>query len=187
LDAEPDLPDIREDDPRWVRCAVYTRQSVRRAGDDPAVTSCALQRTLCTEFIRNKTWEFWYPVMSPAMSVALTSKLVMRLQRKPNAVPRFYRCRTNGCAGQLPALEAEHMVRDALEHPPERWSAEDKIKLATYATSFNLMSPINQKRVFGACCVAVVWNRKRDGLDIELIPHSVLDGDDEEAKGSFAP
>ncbi|MBX3130290.1 MAG: recombinase family protein [Polyangiaceae bacterium] len=62
MDAEPDLPDIREDDPRWVRCAVYTRQSVRRPGDDPAVTSCAIQRTLCTEFIRNKTWEFWYPV-----------------------------------------------------------------------------------------------------------------------------
>lgn len=55
----PDLPD---DDPRWVRCAVYTRQSVKRSGDDPAVTSCALQRTLCTEFIRNKTWEFWYPI-----------------------------------------------------------------------------------------------------------------------------
>jgi len=62
LDADPDLPDIREDDPRWVRCAVYTRQSVKRSGDAPAVTSCALQRTLCTEFVRNKTWEFWYPI-----------------------------------------------------------------------------------------------------------------------------
>lgn len=41
---------------------MYTRQSVKRSGDDPAVTSCALQRTLCTEFIRNKTWEFWYPL-----------------------------------------------------------------------------------------------------------------------------
>src|SRR5690606_27344644 len=60
LDAlHPDLPD---DDPRWVRCAVYTRQSVKRPGDDPAVTSCAIQRTLCTEFIRNKTWDFWYPI-----------------------------------------------------------------------------------------------------------------------------
>ena len=45
-----------------MRCAVYTRQSVRRAGDDPAITSCAIQRTLCTEFIRNKTWQFWYPI-----------------------------------------------------------------------------------------------------------------------------
>lgn len=59
LDAlHPDLPD----DARWVRCAVYTRQSVKRPGDDPAVTSCAIQRTLCTEFIRNKTWDFWYPI-----------------------------------------------------------------------------------------------------------------------------
>jgi hypothetical protein len=41
---------------------VYTRQSVKRPGADPALTSCAIQRTLCTEFIRNKTWEFWYPV-----------------------------------------------------------------------------------------------------------------------------
>jgi hypothetical protein len=55
-------PDRPDDDPRWVRCAVYTRQSVKRPGDDPAVTSCALQRTLCTEFIRSKTWEFWYPI-----------------------------------------------------------------------------------------------------------------------------
>lgn len=45
-----------------MRCAVYTRQSVRRPGDDPAVTSCAIQRTLCTEFTRNKTWDFWYPI-----------------------------------------------------------------------------------------------------------------------------
>lgn len=40
---------------------MYTRQSVQRPGDDPAVTSFALQRTLCTEFIRSKTWEFCYP------------------------------------------------------------------------------------------------------------------------------
>jgi hypothetical protein len=37
-------------------------KSVRLAGDDPAITSCAIQRTLCTEFIRNKTWVFWYPI-----------------------------------------------------------------------------------------------------------------------------
>jgi hypothetical protein len=45
----------------------------------------------------------------------LTLKLVKRLRRKPNAVPRFYRCRTAGCAGQVPALEAEQMVREALD------------------------------------------------------------------------
>jgi hypothetical protein len=60
-------------------------------------------------------------------------------------VPRYYRCRTSGCAGQLPALEAEQMVRDALDHPPESWSAEDKAKLATYATAFDLMWPINRR------------------------------------------
>lgn len=57
--AKSDLPDH---DPRWVRCAAYTRQSVKRQHDDPAVTSCAIQRTHCTEFIRSKTWEYWYPV-----------------------------------------------------------------------------------------------------------------------------
>lgn len=45
-----------------MRCAVYTRQSVKRPGEDPAVASCALQRTLCTEFIRGKTWDYWYPI-----------------------------------------------------------------------------------------------------------------------------
>jgi DNA invertase Pin-like site-specific DNA recombinase len=123
-------------------------------------------------------------VMSPAMSEALTSKLAMRLQRKPNAVPRYYRCRTNGCAGQLPALEAEDMVREALDHAPASWSAEDKAKLATYATAFDVMSPVNQRRVFAACCTAVVWDRKRDGLEITLVPHSVLAEDDDEPGGA---
>lgn len=41
---------------------MYTRQSVKRLGDDPAVSSCAIQRTLCTELIRHKTWNFWYPI-----------------------------------------------------------------------------------------------------------------------------
>lgn len=72
----------------------------------------------------------------------------------------------------------EQMVRDALDHPPESWSAGDKTKLATYAAAFDLMWPINQKRVFGACCEAVVWNRKHDGLDIELIPHSAIESAD---------
>jgi DNA invertase Pin-like site-specific DNA recombinase len=60
VDALP--PDQPDDDPRWVRCAVYTRQSVKRAGDDTAVTSCAIQRTRCTEFIRSKTWDYWSPI-----------------------------------------------------------------------------------------------------------------------------
>jgi hypothetical protein len=118
-------------------------------------------------------------VMSPAMSEALTSKLAMRLQRKPNAVPRYYRCRTDGCAGQLPALEAVDMVREALDHAPASCS-----KLVTYATAFDVMSPVNQRRVFAACCTAVVWDRKRDGLEITLVPHSVLAKEDEEPAGA---
>lgn len=43
------------------------------------------------------------------------------------------------------------------------------------------------KRVFGVCCVAVVWNRKRDGLDIKLIPHSALEGDDSDPSGPIMP
>ncbi len=58
------------------------------------------------------------------------------------------------------------MVRDALDRAPASWSAEDKAKLATYATAFDLMRPINQRRVFGACCTTVVWDRKRDGLEM---------------------
>lgn len=111
------------------------------------------------------------------MSEATTLKLVKRLRRKPSAAPRFYRCRTAGGAGQVPALEAEQMVREALDQAPESWSADDDAKLAAYAAAFPLMWPINQRRVFGACCAAVVWNRERDGLDIELIPHSALEGE----------
>ncbi len=60
LDADPDLPDIRDDDPRCVRCAVYTRQSVKRAGDDPAVLRAPADAL--HGVIRSKTWEFWYPI-----------------------------------------------------------------------------------------------------------------------------
>ena len=77
--------------------------------------------------------------MSPSMSEALTLRLVKRLRRKPKEVPRFYRCRTVDCAGQVPALEAEQMVRDALDQAPESRSAEDKARLATYAAAFPLM------------------------------------------------
>lgn len=38
--------DTEPDDLPLIRCAVYTRQSVVRAGEDPALASCALQRTL---------------------------------------------------------------------------------------------------------------------------------------------
>lgn len=79
------------------------------------------------------------------------------------------------------------MVREALDHPPESWSAEDKAKLATYATAFDLMWPINRRRVFFACCTAVVWDRKRDGLEITLVPHSTLVEDDNEEPGGGSP
>lgn len=41
---------------------VPVRASRSSARGTPSITSCAIQRTLCTEFIRNKTWEFWYPI-----------------------------------------------------------------------------------------------------------------------------
>jgi len=40
LDAEP------ADNAHLVRCAIYTRQSVARPGDDPALASCAVQREI---------------------------------------------------------------------------------------------------------------------------------------------
>ena len=52
--------DTEPDDLPLIRCAVYTRQSVVRAGEDPALASCAVQRTLCTEFIRSMAWRGWY-------------------------------------------------------------------------------------------------------------------------------
>lgn len=116
--------------------------------------------------------------MSPATSRALTPRLLKALTTTPNTVPRYYRCRTDGCAGQVPALQAERMVRDALDHPPEGWTTEDKAKLATYAAAFKLMLPVNQRRVFGVCCKSIMWDRKRDRLDITLIPSSALDDDD---------
>ncbi|QRK08585.1 recombinase family protein [Archangium violaceum] len=54
--------DAKTDDRPLIRCAVYTRQSVVRPGDDPALASCAVQRTLCTQFIRSMAWRGWYPI-----------------------------------------------------------------------------------------------------------------------------
>ncbi|EYF07207.1 hypothetical protein [Chondromyces apiculatus] len=53
---------MEADDTRFVRCAIYTRQSVEHAGDDPALASCAMQRAKCIEFIREKTRHYWYPI-----------------------------------------------------------------------------------------------------------------------------
>ena len=126
-------------------------------------------------------------LMAPAMSTALTPKVLKALTKNPATVPRYYRCCTYGCAGHVPALRAEQVVRKALDHLPESWSAEDKVKLATYATAFDLMWPINQRRVFGACCASVVWNRKRDELEIRLIPNSALASAGEEGEPDNPP
>lgn len=83
----------------------------------------------------------------PAMSLPYAEGTEEALTKNPATVPCYYRCRTHGCAGQVPALRAEKVVREALDHPPESWSAEDKAKLATYATEFDFMWPINQRRV----------------------------------------
>jgi DNA invertase Pin-like site-specific DNA recombinase len=53
--------DAETDDLQFIRCAIYTRQSVLRRGD-PALASCKVQRLLCTEFIRSMAWRGWYPV-----------------------------------------------------------------------------------------------------------------------------
>lgn len=42
-----------------VRCAIYTRQSVARAGVDPAVSSCELQAQHCKTFIAHRRAEGW--------------------------------------------------------------------------------------------------------------------------------
>ncbi len=42
-----------------VRCAIYTRQSVARAGDDDALASCAVQREKCLDFIRARDRHGW--------------------------------------------------------------------------------------------------------------------------------
>ncbi len=49
-------------EPKIVRCAIYTRQSVVGAGGDPAVGSCAVQRDLCFDFVRSMAWRGWYPM-----------------------------------------------------------------------------------------------------------------------------
>lgn len=43
-----------------VRCAIYTRQSVHRPGGDPAVSSCALQRASCLDFVAEQSRHGWH-------------------------------------------------------------------------------------------------------------------------------
>lgn len=46
------------DERRPVRCAIYTRQSVARPGST-GLSSCAVQRELCEEFIAARRMEGW--------------------------------------------------------------------------------------------------------------------------------
>ncbi len=43
-----------------VRCAIYTRQSVVRPGDDPTLASCAIQREKCLDFVRARSRHGWH-------------------------------------------------------------------------------------------------------------------------------
>ena len=47
---------------RLVRCAIYTRQSVARPGEDPSLTSCALQRAFCLDLIASNGHRLWRPL-----------------------------------------------------------------------------------------------------------------------------
>ena len=112
--------------------------------------------------------------MTTSSSEAITLKIIKRLRRNPDAVSRYYRCRTVGCAGQVPASEAEHTARAALHEPPAHWSDEDKAQLAVHATAFDMMWPVNQRRVFAINFAKVEWDRKLDGFRITLVPNNAL-------------
>lgn len=45
-----------------VRCAIYTRQSVTRRGEEPELASCVLQRRACEQFIFENRDHGWIPL-----------------------------------------------------------------------------------------------------------------------------
>ncbi|HMA96485.1 MAG TPA: recombinase family protein [Polyangiaceae bacterium] len=47
---------------RLARCAIYTRQSVLRRGEDVTLSSCQLQRDRCVEFARSMALRGWEPI-----------------------------------------------------------------------------------------------------------------------------
>lgn len=52
----------RRQQPRFIRCAIYTRQSVARPGANPTLASCRLQRDACFRFIAAHLAQGWLPI-----------------------------------------------------------------------------------------------------------------------------
>lgn len=66
---------------------------------------------------------------------------------------------TQGLSLGVSLQRLEFLTTDASSFQLWDW-VRNNGSTATYATAFDLMWPINQRRVFLACCTAVVWDRK---------------------------
>lgn len=164
---------------------MYTRQSVVRAGDDPALASCAVQRTLCTEFIRSMAWRGWYPigerfddegeaaVHTAILPVVLYERvqaaIAARKTRATTKAPRYYRCRTDGCdGGQIAATEVEDMVLDALRRPQWNWPDSAKQRLAQLASTWDVLWPQNRRRALADAFETMTWRSRTKRLLVRL-------------------
>jgi site-specific DNA recombinase len=91
--------------------------------------------------------------MTTSMSTRLTAKT-------GKSAPRYYRCRTPGCRGQIVATEAERLALEALSAPPAHWPEGVRARLREYAAVWDGLWPINRRRALAQVFVSMTWRRK---------------------------
>lgn len=99
--------------------------------------------------------------MTTSMSARLTAKTA-------KSAPRYYRCRTPGCGGQIAATEAERLALEALSEPPAHWPEDVRARLREYAAVWDGLWPINRRRALAEVFASMTWRRKPERLDVEL-------------------
>jgi site-specific DNA recombinase len=99
--------------------------------------------------------------MTTSMSTKLTTK-------SAKAAPRYYRCRSAGCGGQVSSQKVEEHVLKTLAEPPAMWAEPLRAQLRQYAAVWEALWPVNRRRAIASVFGSVTWHRNPDRLVFEL-------------------
>jgi len=99
--------------------------------------------------------------LTTSMSTKLTAKTA-------KSAPRYYRCPTPGCGGQIVATEAERLALEALSEPPAHWPEDVRARLREHAAVWDGLWRINRRRTLAEVFASMSWRRKPERLDVGL-------------------
>ena len=99
--------------------------------------------------------------MTTSMSTKLTPK-------SAKTAPRYYRCRSPGCGGQVASREVEALAFRAISTAPGDWPEDVKSCMRTYTGAWPYLWPVNQRRAMAALFESMTWNGRTASLEVRL-------------------